>query len=72
VCFAGLLITNPLEGIIMLNRVVKVAAVQAEPVWLDMDATIDKCVSLIAEAGRNGAELVAFSETFVPGYPWHI
>jgi len=56
----------------MLNRSVKVAAVQAEPVWGDLDRGIDKCVSLIAEAASNGAEIVGFPETFVPGYPWQI
>lgn len=56
----------------MLKRPVTVAAVQAEPVWFDLGATIDKCVALIGEAASNGAELIAFSETFVPGYPWHI
>lgn len=56
----------------MLERAVKVAAVQAEPVWFDMEKTTDKVISIIAEAASNGAELVAFPETFVPGYPWHI
>lgn len=56
----------------MLERTVKVAAVQAEPVWLDMDATTDKVVSLVAEAAGNGAELISFPETFIPGYPWWI
>ncbi|MEE8600841.1 carbon-nitrogen hydrolase family protein [Euzebya tangerina] len=56
----------------MLSRTVNVAAVQAEPIWFDMDATTDKVVSLIGEAARNGAELIAFPETFIPGYPWHI
>lgn len=52
----------------MTNNV-RVAAVQAEPVWMDMDATTDKTVELIAEAASNGAELIAFPETWIPGYP---
>jgi predicted amidohydrolase len=46
------------------------AAVQAEPVWMDADATIDKSIGLIEEAARNGASLVAFPEVFIPGYPF--
>jgi len=56
----------------MLQRAVRVAAVQAEPIWFDMEKTTDKVIGLIGEASRNGAELVAFPETFVPGYPWQI
>ena len=48
----------------------KAAAVQASPVYLDAGATIDKAVSLIREAAKNGAKLVAFPEVFVPGYPY--
>lgn len=47
----------------------RVAAVQAEPVWMDIDATTDKTVRLIREAAEGGAELVAFPETWIPGYP---
>ena len=43
----------------------KVAAVQHAPVYLDRAATVDKVVTLIAEAAGNGAELVAFPETFI-------
>ena len=50
----------------------KVAAVQAAPVWLDLDATIDKCIRYIEEAREKGCQLIAFPETFIPGYPWHI
>jgi aliphatic nitrilase len=51
---------------------VRVAVVQAEPRWLDITAGVDQVVSLIGEAARGGAQLVAFPETFLPGYPWWI
>ncbi len=48
--------------------VVKVAAVQAEPVVLERDATVDKACRLIAEAAAHGARLVVFPELFIPTY----
>ncbi|NKX54752.1 carbon-nitrogen hydrolase family protein [Arthrobacter mobilis] len=48
---------------------VRVAAVQAEPVWLDIEGTTAKTVELIREAAAGGADLMAFPETWIPGYP---
>ncbi len=48
----------------------KAAAVQASPVFLNVDATVDKSVSIIKEAAGNGASLVAFPEVFIAGYPY--
>ena len=48
---------------------IKVAAVQAAPVFLDRDATIAKLDTLVGEAANEGAELVVFGESFVAGFP---
>jgi len=52
-----------------MERAVTVACVQAEPVILDRERTLDKLEGLAAQAAGNGAELVVFPETFVPVYP---
>ena len=46
-----------------------IAAVQAAPVYFDRGACIAKVRRLTEEAASNGAELVVFSEGFVPGFP---
>jgi nitrilase len=48
---------------------VRAACVQAEPVVLDRDATIEKLADRTAEAAAEGARLVVFPETFLPAYP---
>ncbi|WP_033288312.1 carbon-nitrogen hydrolase family protein [Amycolatopsis jejuensis] len=48
----------------------RAAAVQAAPVYLDSAATVAKACDLITTAANEGAELVAFPEVFVPGYPY--
>ncbi|HEX8742703.1 MAG TPA: carbon-nitrogen hydrolase family protein [Thermoleophilaceae bacterium] len=47
----------------------RVAAIQATPVVLDVDATIDKAAALLAEAAAEGARLAVLPETFVSVYP---
>ena len=46
------------------------AAVQAAPVYLDLAATVEKTLTLIEQAGRQGIRLLAFPETWIPGYPY--
>lgn len=53
----------------MMSDSARVALIQARPVYYDLPATIDKALSLIAEAARSGAQLAVFGETFFPGYP---
>lgn len=48
---------------------IKAAVVHASPVYMDKQATTAKVVRLIQEAGEKGVELLAFPETFIPGYP---
>jgi predicted amidohydrolase len=48
---------------------VRVAAVQATPVILDAEATLDKAVGLLAAAAAEGVQLAVLPETFVSLYP---
>jgi nitrilase len=49
--------------------VVRVAAVHAASVFLNKRATAEKAVALIKQAAEKGAQLIAFPESFVPGFP---
>src|SRR5947209_1389883 len=49
---------------------IKVAAAQLAPVLMQREATLAKACDAITEAGRSGAQLIAFPETFIPGYPY--
>jgi nitrilase len=52
-----------------MREPVTVACVQAEPVIMRRDATLDRLAELTAEAAAQGARLVVFPEAFVPAYP---
>ncbi|WP_282605075.1 carbon-nitrogen hydrolase family protein [Pelagibius sp. Alg239-R121] len=55
-----------------MPEAIKVAAVQAAPKFLDLDKTVEKAIALIDEAGTQDVKLIAFPETWIPGYPWWI
>jgi nitrilase len=48
----------------------RVAAVQARPVWGDTALTTAKVIALMEDAAAQGAELIVFPETFLCGYPF--
>lgn len=51
------------------NQSVRVAVIQTAPILMDLNATIEKSVRLIKEAGERGANIVVFPEAFIPAYP---
>jgi predicted amidohydrolase len=48
---------------------IRVAAIQAAPVHMNLDRSLEKAIHLIRQASALGAKLVAFPETWLPGYP---
>ncbi len=52
-----------------MTDILKIAAAQIAPVFLDRDATTKKIVDTIGRAADDGAQLVAFGETLLPAYP---
>ncbi len=52
-----------------MSASVRVALIQARPVYYELPQTVAKALSLIGEAAGQGARLAAFPETFFPGYP---
>jgi nitrilase len=53
----------------MMARVVRVAAVQAAPAFLDLEGSLDLLDQWVRKAAGEGAAIVAFPETSLPGYP---
>lgn len=48
----------------------RAAVVQAEPVWNDVVGGVEKTIALAEEAAGHGADIIAFPEVWIPGYPW--
>lgn len=57
------------------SSTVRVAVTQFEPVWFDLAGAVEKTCRLIREAADNKAQLIAFPEVWIPGYPcwiWYV
>jgi nitrilase len=52
-----------------MRELLRVAIVQNSPIFLDLDASLAKAVRLAEEAAKEQARLIAFGETWLPGYP---
>ena len=47
----------------------KIALIQHPPVFLNLKACLKKACALIEEAANEGASVIVFPETWLPGYP---
>ncbi len=47
----------------------KLAIIQKAPTFLNKEKTVASAVDLVKKAATDGAELVIFTEAFIPGYP---
>ena len=47
---------------------IRVGAVQAAQVFLDREGSLSKAVDFIEKAGRDGIDLLAFPEGFIPAH----
>ena len=53
-----------------MTSTLNIAFAQIAPVWLNQQATIEKVISAIQKAANKDADLVAFGEGLLPGYPF--
>src|SRR5262245_23682735 len=63
--------SSPVERMIK-SETFKLAAVQAAAIPFDREASTEKACRLIAEAAASGADIAAFGETWLPGYPFFV
>lgn len=50
----------------------RIAGAQIAPVWGDKARTLEKILAAVSQAADEGAQLVAFGEGLLPGYPFWI
>lgn len=63
--------TGPIDPALPAGSL-RIAGAQIAPIWLDRAATIAKVVLYVERAAAEGAQLVAFGEALIPGYPFWI
>lgn len=54
------------------EKINKIATTIVAPVLFSREGTMEKVVSITKEAASNGASLIVFPETYIPGYPWWV
>lgn len=47
----------------------KISIIQQPPVYLNIDRTMERALSLIEESAQQGCKMVVFPEAWFPGYP---
>jgi nitrilase len=57
---------------IVTETVFRAAAVQESPIWMDRAATTEKVIQLLRAAAAGGADIIAFPESFIPGFPYWV
>jgi nitrilase len=57
------------DDTIKMNKLTRVAACHASPVFLNARATTDKAISLIQQAAARNARLIVFPETYISAFP---
>ncbi|KEO81331.1 nitrilase-related carbon-nitrogen hydrolase [Tumebacillus flagellatus] len=56
----------------MRNTSFLTAVVTEPPVYLDLKKSLKKAIGLMEEAAKNGAKLIVFGESWLPGYPYWV
>src|SRR5262245_66278944 len=62
--------TKPSKPVLGGRDKVKVAIAQKSPVFMNLDACVERAEAIIGEAGRGGGQLVVFPEAWLAGYPY--
>jgi len=52
-----------------VSTMLRVAIVQATPVFMNLEASLSRALKFIGEAAQQGAKLIVFGESWLPGYP---